>query len=218
MALDDVFSLRIKYDNAGRPAVSYIWFQEVVPFSGTGSPTASLAASFSAVVSPLIIETINAACRLVGIEVRKHGGTAFPPARDDYPVQYGPLIAEVEPIPQAILQLYQLKTNRRRNGLIYFPGTPLIRTQDGKIKPADLAADYEPLRLALLATRIAPAPNVGQWELGVMSRKIVDENAGNPNRWKMGFSGVASATWRPTLSFQKRRGMRIDGLKPQLPL
>lgn len=210
MAAEDIYRLDVHMIGPQRPAQWGVYYQETLPSTFGPGPNLSLAVSFAAHILTLLKDLTSDQWMTTAFEVSKKTGD--PDARMLQGVinGEGTVATPALPADNAILiQIFQSLYSKRSNGRVYIPGIAEADTVGGLLEQAYLTGPSQAF-INQLALPVPEQTGTGQWELGVVSQKIL--NAAPPFKdWDAAFSPITGMTTSPVIARQVRRRTRRLG-------
>ena len=209
MAVGDVYSLQVQMEGFDSPGSVNFHYQEVTPSDSGDRETFALARAWndSQLLTDMLGLLANPDVAVTGVYVLKRSGTPVEPGyfTDRRPGgNSGPAL----PFNNGLrVNLGQSFFPANRNGLVWIPGVRELDCNGNQFTAAFMAGSVATF-VASLLNLIEETPNLGQWRLGVLSRKhLVD----NPGDFAGAFADVTSASASPIVGSQRRRTTKRRG-------
>lgn len=211
MALDDIYQVKLNYENPTGSSSNRLYYREVIARSGIGTDTQVLAQSWDDQLSADLRGVVSDDFHVSSISVSKVTGTLEPKFRLDLPATAGLRPGPALPANNALLLgLHQSLFAARHNGSMFIPGVPEADTLTSVITAAFAAGQVTTLITALTAQLSEESGGTGRYDLGVINGLIL--NASPPIKdWHNAFSPVSTVSFNPIIADQKKRQTRAIG-------
>lgn len=212
----DIFRAQFNYENPSGRAAWTVYYRMTELISGNGPETRRLAQSIVAQFGSQIIDILSDDFWFTSVAVRKVfevGGVLDqePPWVENVATQQGTRTGPGLPANNAmIMSLFQGTLPAKNNGRIFLPGIAEGDTDAGLLNTAFLTGPVTAFRNTLSQPIPEDLGGTGEWELGVISQKIL--NLTPPTKdWANAFLPVTAVALSPIIGTQRRRGTRVVG-------
>jgi len=208
--IDDIFSAQIHFEDPSGASSVRLFYQQTVANSGGAFDARILAEALEAAIAPDLVATLSNDFWFTGITVRKHYDDPEPKWLVTGNPQQGTRTGPGLPANNCLLfRLNQATFPVKSNGRIFIPGIPEPDSNVGVLEAAYQAGACTDLADTLMTT-VTALSDVGEWEPGVISQKIL--NAAPPAKdWPGAFAFLTSISVDPIIAIQRRRTTRVVG-------
>jgi len=212
MALNDIYRLEAFIENPAGASSFGMYYKEVTATDTSAFGTEKLAKGWSNDMQVTLKAILSDDFTLVSVQARRVLGDPVPPFQDTS--QAGPGVVVGPGLPsQASLnvRLTQATFTAKHNGRIFIPGIAESVTNVGALSSAHMTGPVNAFQVALAALVEAPSPDLGQWEIGIINRTVLD--AAPPAKdWAGAFARATGIGATPIVAIQRRRATRALGL------
>lgn len=211
MAMDDIYLVTNHFENPSGASSFGLFYKETVARSGVGTDTSVLANSWHTALSALLEATFSNDWTHSAVVCRKMIVNPAPVFRVDTGNTPGGRTGPGLPANNSMLvSLFQGSFPSSSNGRINVPGVAEPDTNVGALSAAYIAAAVTPFLAGLVAILAEESAGLGRWQLGVISRLVLD--AAPPAKdWAGAFSPVFATQVNPVIATQRRRQTRVIG-------
>ena len=196
-----MYSLQIQMTLPDKEATVNLHYQETDPVSTDATACTELAEGFIAVTAENVFrQWISNLAAITGVKVYRLSGDAVAPG---YATDRMPGARSGFPLPAnngLRLRLLQAVFPSNRNGLVWVPGISENSCVGNTFTTAFITNTVQPT-LQDLGQPVEGITN-GEWRLGILSRKHLDDN---PNDYAGAFADAVGSAVTPTVGSQRRR-------------
>lgn len=211
MPADDIYNVRLNYENPTGVSSSSLYFRETVAQSGAGPSTRIVADSFETQFGQLFNDVLSNDFWLASLEVSLVWQIPVQKYRLDRDGDPGERVGPALPSNNcALIGLHQATFSARSDGRLFLPGIAEGDTDNGVLTDAFLTAAMVPLRDALLVNLVEVSAGTGVWELGVISAKVRDL-ALPLKDWDGAFAPVNGVSTPTIIATQRARQTKARG-------
>jgi len=208
--INDIYSARINMQFPSGAGGFTFWYRETVQWDQADFGTQALAEAWNLSVLPSLRAIVADDFSIPSIVVRKHWSNPEPKYIEQPLAGVGLRPGPALPANNAVvISIAQGTFPSKSNGRVYVPGVPEPDTTLGTID-AGYAALVQTLLTVLIAGIDEESPGNGHWELGVLSRLILEEGEGPPD-WVNSFGAAQSLSASPIIKTQRRRTTKVIG-------